>query len=170
MIHFIASWFCIYGFRVVGNLYDHSFMFDENILQNSIIFKERFNADLNVINQFGVLGLLIAYITGWVISVKRSWFWANSVIVFLIIFPLYIYNLLAWTKLKNLAFAPGQIIDLGAVPALVIDFIILLGIASIIFFNKGIINYIDRGVKKPKKPSPAQRPSAMALKRQKTSK
>jgi hypothetical protein len=164
IIHFIASWFFIYGFHTLANIYDHSFLFGD-ALQNRAIFAGRFNTDMFIINECGLMGLIIAFVIEWVISLKRNWFRANSVIIFVAMFILYNYNWLGWSKVRQIAFAPGQIFDPGSIPALITDFIVMMTIGCFLLLHKSVINYIDRGVKKPKKRSPAERISLAELKK-----
>ncbi len=165
IIHFIASWFFVYAFRTAANLYDHSFLLAENLDVMRLIFKERYNTDMFIVTQCGILGLLISYVIAWVISLKRNWFWANSVIIFLGVFLLYNYNLLGWATLRYLALAPGQIFGSSSVLAVIVDFIILLSIGCYLFFRKGIKDFIDTGVNKPKKALLKERVSMTELKK-----
>ena len=94
IIHFIASWFFIYGMYTLVSLYDYQFLYNAIALPSRMIFKQRFADDMFILKQGGNLGLIMAYIIGWQLSIKRGWFWANSVIIFLAVFALYNFNLL----------------------------------------------------------------------------
>jgi hypothetical protein len=165
VVYFIANWFFIYAFHTLANLYDHSFLFGDYALQNRAFFTARFNTDILIIEECGVVGLIIAYIIEWRVSSKRKWFWANSVIVFVAMFLLYNYNLLGWSRLRPIAFALGQIFDSGSIAALITDFIVMITIGCFLLLHKSVINYIDRGVGNTKKRSPAERISLAELRK-----
>ncbi|MDB5131731.1 MAG: hypothetical protein JWR02_1480 [Mucilaginibacter sp.] len=165
VVYFIANWLFIYAFHTLANLYDHSFLFGDYALQNRAFFTARFNTDVLIIDECGVAGLIVAYLIEWKISSKQKWFWANSVVVFVVMFLLYNYHLLGWSRLKPIAFAPGLVFGPGSIAALITDFIVMAAIGCFLLLHKSVINYIDRGIKSTKKRSPAERVSLAELKK-----
>ena len=151
IIHFIASWFFIYAFDTLFSLYDYSFQYQSSIYLVSVTAQQRYNTDILIINEFGTLGLIIAYIISWRISVKRNWFWVNSVIVLLVAFFLKSHDYLGWGMFKEIFLVPGQIFDVNSKAYLITNGVIMLAIGSFLLLKKQVINYIDRGVKHEKK-------------------
>ena len=147
VIHFVASWLFVYGINTAVSLFDYRFLYTGMTLQNKVMFKDKFNLDMVVIDIAGAVGLLIAYVISSRISIKRNWFWANAVIVFLIAFGLYYFNLLDWSSLRSVFLAPGRIFSfLGVLFSIIIDCLIMVSLGCYLFFNKTIQNFIDRGV------------------------
>jgi len=156
IIHFIASWFFIYAVHTLITLFDFSFLYNDQVpLMSQLAVQERYNRDLLIINQAGILGLLIAYVISWRISVKYDWFWLNSVIVLVVAFPLAIFDLLGWKFLRSVCMAPGYIFGVNSVLYLVINGVFMLAVGAFLFYRKGIIAFIEKGVKREKKvPTP----------------
>jgi hypothetical protein len=165
IIHFIASWFFIYAFDTLFSLYDYSFQYHSSTYLLSITAQQRYNTDIMIITRFGILGLIIAYIISWRISVKRNWFWANAVIVFLVAFFLSGEDYLGWGMFKEIFMVPGKIIfDLNSRGYLITNGIVMLAIGSFLLLIKQVINYIDKGVKREKKAPAARAPKAAKAK------
>jgi MFS family permease len=118
-----------------------------------MMVQQKYDADMVIINEAGIAGLIIAYIISWRVSVKQQWFWINSVIVFLVVFILALasiitnFDLLGWKVLRNICMAPGLIFGKNTKLYLITDVAIMLGVGSFLFFNKSIINFIGKGVK-----------------------
>jgi hypothetical protein len=148
IIHFIAYWLFIYGFDTLGSLYDFKFLYNTNALMLSSIAKERFNSDILIINLFGTSGLVIAYIISWQLSVKKGWFWANAVIIFLLAFLLKSHDYLAWSSMKSIFLAPGQIIFDNSMIGVIINGLVMIALGCLLLLKKQIIDFIDRGVKR----------------------
>jgi hypothetical protein len=112
-----------------------------------ILVQQKYDADMLIITEAGYVGLIIAYIISWRLSVKHQWFWINSVIVFLVAFGLASFDLLGWRQLRGICMAPGLIFGKNTKLYLITDVVIMLAVGSFLFFNKWIINFIDKGVK-----------------------
>jgi hypothetical protein len=165
IIHFIASWFFIYAFDTLFSLYDYSFQYQSSTYLISITAQQRYNTDILIVNEFGTLGLIIAYIISWRISSKHNWFWANSVIVLLVAFFLKSHDYLGWGMFKEIFLVPGKIIfDLNSRAYLITNGVIMLAIGSFLLLKKQVINYIDRGVKHEKKAPATRAPKAAKAK------
>ena len=151
VIYFIGTWLFVYAAHTLTTLYDFSFLYDMLSLANRSIYKERYSTDLFIINLGGYAGLIAAYIIAWRFTTIKNWFWANAVIVFLVVFVLYFFNLLGWQVMGKVFLGPGLIFsDQNTVIGLLADSLIMLGIGYLLFFNKNIIKYIDKGVKREK--------------------
>jgi hypothetical protein len=164
IIHFIASWFFIYAFDTLFSLYDYSFQYQSSSYLVSITAQQRYNTDILIVNEFGTLGLIIAYIISWWISSKHNWFWANSVIVLLIAFFLKGQDYLGWGMFKEIFLVPGKIFDLNSRGYLITNGVVMLAIGLFLLLKKQVINYIDKGVKREKKAPAARAPKAAKAK------
>jgi hypothetical protein len=152
IIHFIASWFFIYAFYTLTSLYDYKFLYNDFAIQNRMLFKYRFSKDFFIFKQGGNLGLIIAYVISWQISERRKWFWANSVIVLLVSFTLYYFDLLGWKNLMTAFLTPGQLIfDNYSMASVITNGVIMLAAGVFLLLKKQVIDFIDRGVKRDKK-------------------
>ena len=93
-----------------------------------------------------VQGLIVAYTISLPISQKKSWFWANTVIVFLLIFLLKNQGLPGWNFLKNIFLRPGELFrhsDYYIPLYLLTNGAILLTLGLFTFFNRRINKFID---------------------------
>lgn len=154
IIHFMAAWLFIYATHTLTTLYDFSFLYKEFALQNRVMFKDRANNDMFIIQLGGYIGLIAAYIISWQLSEKKKWFWANSVIVMLLAFVLYYFKRTGWQSLFGIFLFPGRLFtddnDFNTVTSIVIDGLFMLILGSLLFFSKGIIRFIDNGVNRVK--------------------
>ena len=146
-IHFIAYWFFVYGFDTLGSIYDYKFLYYSHLMLVSDIAKERFNSDILIINLFGTAGLIVAYIISWQLSVRRNWYWANSVIIFLLVFFLKSHDYLGWASLKTIFLALGNLISDNALMSIFINAAVMLTIGFFLLLKKQILEFIDRSVK-----------------------
>ncbi|MDB5007208.1 MAG: hypothetical protein JWQ84_163 [Mucilaginibacter sp.] len=151
IIHFIASWLFIYAFYTLTSLYDYSFLYNDAAMPSRMIFKQRFANDMFILRQGGNLGLIIAYFIMWKLAVKRNWFWVNSVIVFLVTFALYNFNLLGWKSVMWVFLYPGQVVfKESSLASIIVNGIVMLTLGCFLFFKKQISAFIDRGAKSDK--------------------
>jgi hypothetical protein len=86
-------------------------------------------------NTSGFIGLIVAFVISLAISIKRHWFWLNSLVVLIVTYVLYRLDLLGWAYLKKFFWRFGQIFS-----SIKIEFIVngalLLMIGLLIFFLK----------------------------------
>jgi hypothetical protein len=168
VIHFIASWFFLYGVHTLATLLDYSFLYTaKQPFMSPIYIQQKYDSDMLVVSEAGIAGLIIAYIISWRVSVRKNWFWLNSVIVFLAAFILTIFNLLGWKELRKIVLSPARIFDVNTVAYILTGGIIMLAVGSFLFFNKKIINFIDKGVKHVRKPAVKKGARPAAVKRKK---
>jgi hypothetical protein len=164
IIHFIASWLFIHAIHILATLLDFKFLYNEQVPSMSqLAVTDRYNKDLLIINQAGVVGLILAYIISYRISVKHNWFWLNSVIILIVSFPLVIFDLLGWKFFRYYFMTPGKIFDENTVPYIIVNAAVMLALGSFLFYGKGIIAYINKGVKRENDaPAPRGRKPAKA--------
>jgi len=131
----LRAGFFLYGVHTLATLFDYAFLYPTSQpLLSPIYIHERFQSDMLIVYEAGIVGLIIAYIISWRISVKQGWFWLNSVIVFLVAFALANFDLLGWKQLKNICMFPGLIFGKNTVPYLITDVVIMLAVGSFLFF------------------------------------
>jgi len=149
LIHFIAFWFFRHAFMILSYLQNIALVdimlhsnYKDTIRTNST------NAELiNFMLWTGAastIGLLVGFLIAILISIKRRWFWLNSLIAFLAIFLLTRFGLSGWSILKQVFLTPGQITDNTTIEFL-INGVILLSIGIFILFFKPLIRFIETG-------------------------
>ncbi|HVW97435.1 MAG TPA: hypothetical protein VHA56_15790 [Mucilaginibacter sp.] len=142
VIHFVAFWLFIYGFQTLAYLYDFNFLIYLPV-EARINDVPRTNFDMKVVTQTGLIGALVAYIFSWHISLKRNWFWLNSVLIFVLIYVLKIYDLLGWSKLQKVFLLPGQIFRLNTRTFYITNAAVMLGLGSFLLFSGKVKRFID---------------------------
>jgi hypothetical protein len=150
VIHFIACWFFIYAFQTLAFLYDYKFLFVQSA-DTRAHDVARFQMDMKVYNEAGFLGLLIAYLISWRISLKRNWFWINSVVVFVLAYFLKQFGWLGWSTLQKVFLAPGHLFKINSIAAFATNGIFMLTIGLVLLFLNSIKRFIDRGFYADKK-------------------
>jgi len=88
------------------------------------------------------IGLLVGLFIAILISIKRRWFWLNSLIAFLAFFLLMRFDLLGWNIMKNIFLAPGQITSNTTIEFL-INGTILLSMGIFILSFKPLNRFIE---------------------------
>jgi hypothetical protein len=146
-IHLVAAWFFMHSFQTLV------FLFNTKLVdvvrqcdrQNILNALDNSSTSTSDFLQFGLwpsfgrtTGLLVAFIISLTISIKRHWFWANSVIVLVAAYLLGWFHLLGWQVLKNIFLAPGQVFKNTTLEFLS-NGIILLGLGLLAFFS-GLTN------------------------------
>ena len=144
LIHFVAFWFFIYAFQTLSHLYDIKLI--DTVRQSNqhdtiknLSDRGTTTSDLTYFLFWtgisGFIGLLVAFIISLTLSIKRRWFWVNSLITFIVIYALYRFNLLGWAYLKTIFWYPGQTFSNTTVEFLINGLILLL-VGLLIFFLK----------------------------------
>lgn len=150
LLHFIATWFFIHSFYILSYL--HDIEFTEFIIKNrnempvfeEVPFDTKRMSDFFMITGVSkFIGLLVAFIISFSISIYRKWFWLNSVLALLIAFLLFKLDLLLWDYLRIVFRFTG-----GFMPNVILDFLfdglVMLFLGLLLFFYKKstqIINY-----------------------------
>jgi hypothetical protein len=105
---------------------------------------------MKLVNESGFIGLIIAYLISWRISLKRNWFWVNSVLVFLVAYYLKRLSLLGWSSLQVFFLAPGHLFSVNSVWSFLTNGLFMLTIGSLLLFLKPVIRFIEKGIKTDK--------------------
>ncbi|MDB4920182.1 hypothetical protein [Mucilaginibacter sp.] len=142
IIHFIAFWLFIYAFQTLSFLYDFNFLVFLPV-EARINDVARVNFDMKIVAQAGLLGSIAAYVISWRISLKRNWFWLNSVLIFVLIYILKLNDLLGWSKLQKVFLLPGQIFRLNTRTFYVTNGLIMLAIGCFLLFSEKVKRFID---------------------------
>lgn len=160
LVHAVATWFFIYAFQLLAYLYNTT-MYDglqklsnsnDDDLNNFLKDKGFTMGDLILYFYYAtavwLLGLFVAFLISLSISRRKNWFWANALIVSLLMCFLRAYDLLGWSFLKTIFLAPGEIFKSSAhytALYLLTNGTILLALGIFTFSNRRIIAFIDRG-------------------------
>ena len=152
LIHFIATWFFVFAFQTLFYLNDIKLIDiirqsgQENITKALNANGTSTSDLLNFTRLIGVgstVGLLVAFIISLTISIKRHWFWVNSVIVLVATYFLNWFGLLGWTSLKQIFLTPGQIFA-NTILEFLVNAIFLLTLGLLMFFLRRPTEFIDR--------------------------
>jgi hypothetical protein len=160
IIHFIAFLFFVFAFQTLAYLKDFNFIFSPSQSMSRLNIPQRFYADMEFIAQIGNLGLLAGYVISWTISSKRNWHWANSVIVFVLLFVLKNFVLTHWGYYANVVIRPGGPFNIYSMWGHIVLGIVLLGIGLALLFSKKVISYIEAS--KPEVKQPVKKGKARA--------
>lgn len=148
IVHFVACWLFIFAFQTLGTLYDFPFIYTPYHPGTLVIPQKRINFDTTIIELTAILGLVVAYVISWRISVKHNWFWTNSVVVLVVACILKNLNFLGWMQFKTPFLTIGNaIFDDNSIPCILTNALVMLGLGSALFFLKPIQRFIDKGVK-----------------------
>ncbi|WP_460554679.1 hypothetical protein [Ferruginibacter profundus] len=157
LIHFIAAWFFMYSFHTLAvlhntNLIDILRHSDKGDLTNALSKNQVSSIEVSyfvVWTSIGnTLGFLVAFIISLIISIKRKWFWFNSIIVFVLVCILSRFELLGWDFLKNIFLTPGEIFGNITLEYLT-NGIILLTLGLLTFFLSKTTKFIALGNTSP---------------------
>jgi len=142
VIHFVAFWLFIYGFQTLAFLYDFNFLIFLPV-EARINDVPRTNFDMKLVTQAGLVGAIVGYLISWRISLKRNWFWLNSVVIFVLIYVLKLYDLLGWSQLQKVFLLPGQIFRLNTRTYYVTNGGVMLALGCFLLFSNKIKRFID---------------------------
>lgn len=152
-IHFIATCFFIFSFRVYSDIYNFKILmlFSENGVQNVMRNTDKYEITLSDIWDFSftitisqLIGIFIAFIISIIISIKNKWSIANSFIVLMLSFTLNSFDLLGWTYIKDYLFLGKYISNLKLSFFIMGSFLLIIGL--IIFLS----NFLNSKIEKQK--------------------
>ena len=145
LLHLIASIFFVHSFHSFSYLYDINIT---NILQHSYgqpaekIFTEN-KINILQLNYYslwtgisGFIGLFVAFLFSLIISLRRHWFWLNSLIVVLLAYALYRLNLLGMTYVTQFRWHVAQKVNNSIAVFLIAGLILLLSGLLTFFLKK----------------------------------
>jgi hypothetical protein len=153
LIHFFASWFFMHAFVTLAYLYDiklldilrHSSNKDLNqkLIDNNISASDLVHF-LIWIRYAGYIGILVALIISIGISIKRGWFWLNSIIVLIMSFVVYRFEWTGWAYLRRSFWRIGRLFS-DTRTEILINVFLLLSIGILILFLRTPTDFIERG-------------------------
>jgi MFS family permease len=153
VMHLLACWFFIHAFNTASYAFFPKIV--EAARQSSDADTRKFLND-NLVQTFnmghfifwtgvsGFIGMLIAFIISLIITKKHSWYWGNSLIVFIVAYILYRFGLFGWGYFKLIFWSPGEKLIHSISLEFIINSIILLGIGLFIFFSKYSNRFIEK--------------------------
>jgi hypothetical protein len=151
LLHLVAFWFFIYAFKTFSYLYDikllDAFRYSKGDLTSKEFVEKGFEAsDLTYFMLWtsvsGFIGLLVGFIISVTLSIKRHWFWINSLLAFIAMYLLYRFDLLGWTYFKKLFGYLGQKLN-NSTAEFLLNGCILLTIGILLLFLKGPTKFIE---------------------------
>ena len=151
VIHFAACVFFIFAFTTLSYLYDTKIV-DIARLGNSGLDEAVKNNKLTApdLTYFvlwtsisGTIGLLVAFLISLFISIKRRWFWVNSLIVLLVIYFLRWLTDFGWSYLRKYFWAPGHLFS-NTATEFIINGTLLIGIGLFLFFANWTNQFINQ--------------------------
>jgi len=149
LIHFVACCFFIYAFQTFSYLTNTSLVDIGRRSRDGVGLKTAFANGTTVsdltdfliwLNMSGLLGLLAGFVIALTISYRRRWFWMNAVFVFIVSFPVYLFDL-GWRNVRQLFWSVGRLIH-DTTWEFITNGALLLIIGCIFFFHPGINNFI----------------------------
>jgi len=144
LIHFVACWFFIHAFKVLFSLHDHEFLMGVIANRNTGgLNAGRLANDIHWLNLAGYAGLIAGCLLSVLISLKKHWFLANTLIVFVIAFVLEKYELLGWNSLQSVFTSPGDLLNLPSPWYFLLNGGIMVAIGLVLFFLKGPVQFIN---------------------------
>ena len=150
-MHLIAIWFFIFAFETFAYLTDTKlielFRHSDEQITSTILEKNGIPSSniadlLFTVTAAGLVGMLLAFIISLVMSIKKHWFWVNSIIALLLFFIPINLGFLSRQSLSKIFWWPGQIFSNTTIEFLA-NGIILLAIGLIIFFWKRPKRFIE---------------------------
>ncbi len=150
IIHFLASCFFMYAFKTFAYLNYTIFIDDIRSSKQGLRGIDIRNYSPGVVSYFliiplysAIIGLIIAFLISLSLSIKKRWFWLNSLIMFLLTFFLYRFDLLGWKYFSIVFLSFGQLFD-NTFLEFLINGSIMLTIGILFFFLKISIDFIDK--------------------------
>lgn len=152
LVHTIAFWFFMYAFETLSYLF-HLKILNAALSSNADL--EKMMAEKGITTEdlslflfwksiSGTIGLFAALLLSLFLSVKRSWFWLNSLLAFALIFLLHWFHVTGWDYLKSIFYYLGSLFA-NTLFKFLIDGTILLVPGLFLFFSKSITRFITSG-------------------------
>ena len=151
LIHFFAFCLFLYSFQTFAFLYDIK-LTEIIILSNSGNSKDAFiKSGKTVMDNINfvfwivfsqLISLVIAFAISLTISIRRHWFWVNSLITLMLTYALYRFDLLGWPYYKKQMLSPGHMFDNLIVEFLLIG-VIFLAAGLLLFFLRSVTKFIE---------------------------
>lgn len=147
-VHTIAIWFVIYAFQTLFYLFHLKIIdaFNSSGGNTKEVLEKHgvTTADLSLFlvwkNFSGPIGLLFAFFLSLFISIRRKWFWVNSILSFVLAILLFRANL--WDYTRHLFYYPGRLFS-NSIIKILTNGTLLLAIGLLLFFSKPITRFIS---------------------------
>jgi hypothetical protein len=151
LIHLIACGFFIYSFLVFSYLHDHKFLMGFlNRPKNWFHNPQNWHFDISTFSNAALwislskpLGLLIGFLISLAITIKKHWYWVNSLIVFFVAFLLLRYNLFGWHYLSYVFLVPGSLFKEYSIGYFLVNGLLMLAIGLLLFFLRRVQQFIN---------------------------
>jgi len=143
VLHLIACGFFIYAFLEMFVL--HDFKYVMNLMNHGgrrDIDGSRLANDLMWNNLSPLIGLLTGFLVSLAIAIKKHWHWINSLIVFLIAYLLWRFDLFGWRYLKHIFLAPGSLFKDYTIGYFLVNGLVMLAIGLLLFFSRRLVQFI----------------------------
>ncbi len=148
LVHAVAFWFVSHAFETLYYLFDlkivdaakSSEMNMKEMLQEQGITIEELQMFLVCKSLSGSIGLLFAFFLSLLMSIRRKWFWLNSLLS--LVLTILLFRAHVWYYTKYLFYYPGRLFS-NSIIELLINGILLLAIGLLLFFSKPIIRLIS---------------------------
>ena len=150
-MHFVAFWFFIHAFQTFSYLYftkliDIFRQSNGHFTTQTLIDNKIESSDMTYFllwsSLSGFIGLFVAFIISLIISIKRHWFWVNSLLTFVLTYILFRFDILGWIYFKRFFWYLGQRFSNMTIEFL-FNGILLLIIGILIFFLRRTNKFIE---------------------------
>ena len=154
VIHLIAYWFFIHSFLMFSYLHDNKFLMillnhSKSWFNNPKGWRfdvSSFSIDMLWINLSKPIGLLTGFLISLAITIKKRWYWVNSLIVFLVAALLLRFHLFGWHYLSYVFLAPGSVFKEYSIGYFLVNGLVMLTIGLMLFFLKWPTQFITHSV------------------------
>jgi glucan phosphoethanolaminetransferase (alkaline phosphatase superfamily) len=152
-VHFVATWLFMYAGQTLAVLHNPHLL---EILKREGFdhvkeIVERNQASATELTMFSIwpglgslAGEMIALGISLTITIRRRWFWFNSLLVPVLIFLLSLFGLLGWHYLKMIFLIPGEIFS-SPVMEYLANGLIMLALGLFVFFGRPTNGFIKKG-------------------------
>ena len=144
LVHTVAFWFVAYAFETLSYLFHLKIIYAVKSSGNEMIAEAATTDDLYLFlvwkSLSGSIGLLTAFLVSIILSIKRRWFWLNSLLSFIL--TILLFRVHVWDYTKRLFYYPGRLFSDSLVEFLINGCLLLL-IGILLFFSKPIIWFIS---------------------------
>jgi hypothetical protein len=154
IIHFVASCFFVYGFKTLATLYNlellESFLYSIQGHKMEVLNSKKYeSSDISNLfifpYYFAIIGLFVAFLISLIISIKKKWFWFNSLIMLILTYLLYRIDLLGWSYFRNVFWVLGKLFNDNFLSVLVNGTLMLI-VGLLFFFSKISTRFIEKTI------------------------
>ena len=143
LIHVIATWFFIQSFFILSFLHDvKGIEVFTDKWQTESFDETRYKNVMYWMYTSPYVGLLVAFIISLSISIKRKWWWLNSLLVFILSYMLKRLDLDGWHYLKIIFLTPGQFFNHHSAWYYLANGLPMLMLGFVLFYSKWTNRFI----------------------------